>query len=99
LPLERWIASPLYRLRLRAGLDAAQIKAPIDVTMERASDGMVNEDTPDALIQSESMKEDFRIADAFDANGVDVSRKMELVLNTLDDEQGYWLDTGILAVG
>jgi hypothetical protein len=99
LPLERWIASPLYRLRLRAGLDTAQIKAPIAVTMERASDGVVNEDAPEALIQSESMKEDFRIADAYDANGVEVSRKMELVLNTLDDEQGYWLDTGILSVG
>jgi hypothetical protein len=45
------------------------------------------------------MKEDFRSADAYDANGTDVSRKMELVLNTLDDEQGYWLDTGILSVG
>jgi hypothetical protein len=59
----------------------------------------VNEDAPDALIQSESMKEDFRVADAYDANGVEVSRKMELVLNTLDDEQGYWLDTGILSIG
>jgi hypothetical protein len=99
LPIERWIASPLYRLRLRAGLDVAQIKSPIDVTIERATDGVVSDDTSDALIQSESMKEDFRIADAYDANGVDVSRKMELVLNTLDDEQGYWLDTGILSVG
>jgi hypothetical protein len=99
LPIERWIASPLYRLRLRAGLDTAQIKAPISVTMERASEGVVDEDAPEALIQSESMKEDFRIADAYDANGVEVGRKMELVLNTLDDEQGYWLDTGILSVG
>jgi hypothetical protein len=60
---------------------------------------VVDEDAPEALIQSESMKEDFRIADAYDANGVEVSRRMELVLNTLDDEHGYWLDTGILAVG
>jgi hypothetical protein len=99
LPIERWIASPLYRLRLRAGLDTAQIKAPIAVTIERASEGVVDEDAPEALIQSESMKEDFRIADAYDSNGVDVSRKMELVLNTLDDEHGYWLDTGILSIG
>ena len=99
LPLERWITSPLYSLRLRAGPETAQIKMPISVTMERASDGVVDEDAPEALIQSESMKEDFRIADAYDANGVEVSRRMELVLNTLDDEHGYWLDTGILAVG
>ena len=99
LPLERWITSPLYSLRLRAGPETAQIKMPISVTMERASDGVVDEDAPEALIQSELMKEDFRIADAYDANGVEVSRRMELVLNTLDDEHGYWLDTGILAVG
>jgi hypothetical protein len=99
LPLERWIATPLYRLRMRAGLDAAQLRLPIEITLERAGDGVVEEDLPDALIKSESMKEEFQIGEAVDANGVDVRPKIELVLDTLASEQGYWLDTGILAVG
>lgn len=98
LPLERWIASPLYRLRMRPGLDTAQIKRPLTLTLERASDDFVDEDDADALIKSESMKEDFRIAEAVDANGVDVSRKIELIFNTLDNDNLYWLDTGILAI-
>ena len=34
----------------------------------------------------------------YDADGVDVARKIELVLDTLSSEHGYWLDTGILAL-
>ncbi len=44
------------------------------------------------------MKEEFEITDAYDADGLDVRRKIELVLDTLASEQGYWLDTGILAL-
>lgn len=98
LPLERWIASPLYRLRMRPGLDNEKIVMPLSLTLERANDSFVDEDDADALIKSESMKEDFRIAEAIDANGRDVSRKVELIFNTLDNDQGYWLDTGILSI-
>jgi len=44
------------------------------------------------------MKEEFKISDAYDADGLDVARKIELVLDTLSSEHGYWLDTGILAL-
>jgi hypothetical protein len=99
LPLERWTATPLYRLRLRAGMDNAQITTPIEITLERSGDHATDEDTPDALIKAESMKEEFTIADAYDATGKDVRPKMELKLDTIDTEQGYWLDTGILSIG
>ena len=98
LPLDRWIATPLYRLRMKPGLDASQFRGPFQITLERAAGVFVDEDTPDALILSESTKEEFQIMEAVDANGIDVRPKLELVLDTLASEQGYWLDTGILTI-
>jgi len=98
LPLERWTASPLYQLRIKPGPDASAVKKPVTLTLERANYDVVDDDDADALIKSESMKEDFRIADAVDATGRDVSRQIELIFNTLDNDQGYWLDTGILSI-
>jgi len=98
LPVERWIATPLYRLRLRAGEEAARMKLPLEITLERCGDGRPDDEGADALLRSESMKEEFKISDAYDADGLDVARKIELVLDTLSSEHGYWLDTGILAL-
>ncbi|GJE52344.1 hypothetical protein GOFOIKOB_5415 [Methylobacterium tardum] len=98
LPVERWIATPLYRLRMRAGQEATQLRLPLEITLERSGDGRPDDEGPDALLRSESMKEEFEITDAYDADGLDVGRKIELVLDTLASEQGYWLDTGILAL-
>lgn len=99
LPVERWIATPLYRLRVRAGLDAGQMRLPLAITLERSGDGKADDEGPDALIRSESLKEEFQIAEAYDATGADVRRKVELVLDTLSSEQGYWLDTGVITAG
>ena len=99
LPLERWTATPLYRLRLKPGLDNRQIATPIEVRIERTQDNPPDDDDPNALIRAESMKEEFEITDAIDATGKDVRPKMDLFLDTLDREQGYWLDTGILSIG
>ncbi|WP_342110914.1 virulence factor SrfB [Methylobacterium sp. SI9] len=99
LPLERWIATPLYRLRLHAGIDNAQFRTPITVTIQRREGDRPDEDQPDALIQTESMKEDFEIADAMDLSGKDAKPKMDFSLDTMDREQGYWLDTGVLGLG
>jgi hypothetical protein len=98
LPVERWIATPLYRLRLRTGLDTSQLRLPLEITLERSDGSVVDEDAPDALIRSESLKEEFEVREAVDANGTDVMRKIEFVLDTLESEHGYWLDTGILSV-
>lgn len=97
LPIERWIASPLYRLRMTAGLDSSQFRGPFRLMLARSADAP-DDDALDALMKSESMKEEFTIVEAEDANGIDVKPKFELVLDTLASEQGYWLDTGILAV-
>jgi hypothetical protein len=99
LPVERWIATPLYRLRVRTGLESSQPRLPIEITIEREIDGTTTNELPEELIKSESMKEEFKIGDAFDANGIDVRNKIEFMLDTLPSEQGYWIDTGILSVG
>jgi hypothetical protein len=98
LPLERWIANPLYRLRLRAGADVNSAQGPFKVRIDRLGDQAIDEDSPDALLRSESAKEEFAISEAVDANGENMTNKFELVLDTLSSEQGYWLDTGILKV-
>ena len=43
------------------------------------------------------MKEEFEIVSAIDATGKDGRRWTSL--DTLDREQGHWLDTGILSIG
>jgi len=99
LPIERWIATPLYRLRMRSGPETAHLRLPVEITVERETNGFAIEEDSDSLIKSESMKEEFKIGDAFDAEGADVKNKIELVLDTLSSEHGYWLDTGILSIG
>ncbi|MET7247998.1 virulence factor SrfB [Methylobacterium sp. EM32] len=98
LPVERWIATPLYRLRMAAGQEVTGLRLPLEITLERSGDGRPDDEGPDALMRSESMKEEFEITAAHDADGIDVRRRVELVLDTLASEQGYWLDTGILAL-
>jgi hypothetical protein len=99
LPIERWIATPLYRLRMRSGLETTHLRLPVEITVEREANGSAIDEDSEALIKSESMKEEFKIGDAFDSDGTDVKNKIELVLDTLSSEQGYWLDTGILSIG
>jgi hypothetical protein len=74
------------------------MKLPLEITLERCGDGRPDDEGADALLRSESMKEEFKISDVYDADGLDVARKIELVLDTLSSEHGYWLDTGILAL-
>ncbi|GGH27776.1 virulence factor SrfB [Alsobacter metallidurans] len=98
LPIERWIATPLYRLRLRPGIDLNAVRLPIEITLERSAETSADDEGPDSLMLSEAIKEDFKIISAVDQNGLELSNRMELVLDTLASEQGYWLDTGILSL-
>jgi len=97
LPIERWIATQLYSLRIQAGSDSDRLVRPFEVVIERAAENP-EDDAPEALIRSEAMKENLTVIEAVDANGVDVTRKIELKLDTLKSDQGYWLDSGILSV-
>ncbi|MCD2176110.1 virulence factor SrfB [Rhizobium sp. C4] len=101
LPLERWVATPLYKLSLSNTRAAAGIQRPINVTIARNTQKADKDETDEAvLLSTELTREEFIIEDAEDLVGVPVKRLMELKLDTLaiDTGDGYWLDTGILSI-
>ena len=73
LPLERWMASPLYSLKFANPQRAASQHKPFTVTLERAEfDAEPDEDAPEERRQhAEAIKEEFRIVDVVDAQGGD----------------------------
>ena len=101
LPLERWMASPLYSLKFANPQRAASQHKPFTVTLERAElDADLDNDMPEERRQNaEAIKEEFRITDVVDAQR-DSLRTSDVVLRlqTLGSDDAYWLDTGILAV-
>ncbi len=99
LPYERWAASPLYRLEMRNPPSMRQIQLPVSLTIERAAAEVDDEANDQEKRQAEALKEDFQIREAEDATGAPLKRdQFELSLDTLNVDEGYWLDTGILTV-
>lgn len=101
LPLERWVATPLYKLTVAQSRSSNNIQRPIKVTIARNTQNADEDETNEAvLMSSELTREEFVIEDAEDASGAPVKRLMELKLDTLaiDTGDGYWLDTGILSI-
>ena len=89
LPVERWTATPLYYLELSNPQSAAQLRLPLTVMLERAE---VDE-------SDEARKEDFKIVEVEDADGEARPKSLvQLRLQTLKSEAGYWLDTGIMSL-
>jgi hypothetical protein len=81
LPIERWPATPLYMVRFGESADPRSLALPLQVTIERS----LEEDD-----------QDFRIVDVADDSGEFVPRgTVVLKLQTMKDDYGYWLDTGI----
>lgn len=100
LPFERWTATPLYMLQLEAG-NKQNIPLPIRVFLERESPEEVEEDERnylDRALEAEAQKEELRISEALDNDDAPMSRSMSLSLHTLQDDGGYWLDTGVLTI-
>jgi hypothetical protein len=91
IPFDRWVATPLYLLRL---LDDGKIPKPVEVELTRGSS-----DDPDDFTGTEAAKEEIRIESATSAAGADVTKNMVLELNTMKGAGGYWLDTGLLTIG
>jgi hypothetical protein len=91
IPFDRWVATPLYLLRL---LDDGKIPKPVEVELARASS-----DEPEDFTGTEAAKEEIRIESATSAAGADVTKNMVLELNTMKGAGGYWLDTGLLTIG
>jgi hypothetical protein len=101
LPLERWMASPLYSLKFANPQRASSQHKPFTVTLERAEfDPDPDDDVPEERRQAaEAIKEEFQIVDVVDAQGGTLrTSDVTLRLQTLGSDDAYWLDTGILAV-
>ena len=85
LAVERWPATPLYRITFAHPQDARARALPLKVTLERSTD--------------ENVDLDFKVSDVADANGNQQPAGVVLLkLQTLKDEYGYWLDTGIFSI-
>jgi len=85
LGVERWPATPLYRVTFAHPRDASAKALPLKVTLERSTD--------------ENVDLDFKVIAVADADGNQQPNGVVLLkLQTLKDEYGYWLDTGIFSI-
>lgn len=113
LPYDRWIASPLYLVRLEKPNSAFKPSLPIRVTIERELEPVDDEEqSSEDVLDSEARKEELKLTGAIGARGerIEVDREpaedanrrdwasIQMRFQTLADEEGYWLDTGILEI-
>ncbi|HEX4411067.1 MAG TPA: virulence factor SrfB [Xanthobacteraceae bacterium] len=96
LPIERWVATPLYRIKPVGGLPAQGMERPISITLERELPEELADYADKNFSADEAKKEELRILEAVTRDDATVTRSFGLVLDTLGSENGYWLDTGIL---
>jgi len=99
LPIERWTATPLYRLKLSATALDRVPKLPMEVMLKRASPEEAAALADKDLADKEASKEELKIGDVTaEDGGGGFKRLFSLTLETLLTDDGYWLDTGILTV-
>ncbi len=92
LDLERWTATRLYRMEFANPASVRRLALPLTVTLERAD---IDPERADAELK----REDFRITEVVDAEGDNLrTSEVSLRLQTLEEEAGYWRDTGALSV-
>ncbi len=99
LAREDWVAAPLYRLRLTPG-DHRKVTLPVRVLISRNDVELEENPSEFALLKSEATREEFRVAEAWDASDKPVTSLMELKLDTSppSTDGTYWLDSGILTI-
>ncbi|MDR3519061.1 MAG: virulence factor SrfB [Azospirillaceae bacterium] len=91
LPLERWPATPLYVMEFANPENAQRFELPLKVTVRRKEADSENEDP--------ALRETFQVEEVEDASGDrQPERVVRLRLQTIDDQDGYWRDTGRLPV-
>jgi len=92
LPIARWTATPLYLMEFANPDDAHRMDLPLTVTIAR------REIDPDAL-EAEMQRETFVVDEVTDASGATQRNgDVRLRLQTIDDQDGYWRDTGRLVI-
>ena len=109
LPTARWVASPLYQVWLEQLNPAFRVPTPITIRFSRQLE-LPEDERQDAILEAEARKEELQIVEAFDKNGDPVRinksppadarttrwASLQMIFRTLTEEEGYWLDTGIL---
>jgi len=92
LPIARWTATPLYMIEFANPDDAHRMDLPLTVTIAR------REIDPDAA-EAEMQRETFVVDEVVDASGATQRNgDVRLRLQTIDDQDGYWRDTGRLVI-
>ena len=92
LPIARWTATPLYLMEFANPDDAHRMDLPLTVTIAR------REIDPDAA-EAEMQRETFIVDEVVDASGATQRNgDVRLRLQTIDDQDGYWRDTGRLVI-
>lgn len=99
LPIERWVATPMYRIKPVIGQSSFQaIQKPVQIILERELPEELADYESRNFSASEAQKEELRIVEATARDGANVTRSFGLFLDTLASEEVYWLDSGILSV-
>jgi hypothetical protein len=99
LKIDRWTATPLYRLKLTGGSSKERIQLPVTVELARKPIEEIAGVEDQKLAEKEAQKEELQVRNAFGRDGGGgMKRLFALTLETLPSEDGYWLDTGILTV-
>jgi hypothetical protein len=98
LPIERWVATPMYRIKPTASSSFQAIQKPVTIILERELPEELEDYESRNFSASEAQKEELRIVEATARDGANVTRSFGLFLDTLANEDGYWLDSGILNV-
>ncbi len=98
VPDERWIATPLYRIKAIEAATAPAIKKPVAIGLERELPEQLEDYSPLHFSVEEAKKEELRIVTAYAKDGAPVQRSFELVLDSNIGDAGYWLDTGVLSI-
>jgi hypothetical protein len=92
LPVARWTATPLYMMEFANPDTVHRLMLPLRVTVRR------REEDPEST-RYEAAREHFMVEEIEDASGSRLSsRDVTLRLQTIDDQDGYWRDTGRLAM-
>jgi len=102
LPIERWTATPLYMMEFANPDNAKTFDLPLHVKVRRAQPKGQLRTAPGRSEQDpeQEMRETFVVEEVTDADGAGQQNSVvRLRLQTLDDQDGYWRDTGRLAVG
>ena len=98
LPIERWVATPMYRIKPIVSSSFQAIQKPVAIMLERELPEELADYESRNFSASEAQKEELRIVEATARDGANVTRSFGLFLDTLANDDGYWLDNGILSV-